>query len=311
MTGALRVCTLTALAATLAGVDALPARAQSGTPAQPPAAAVPAVPPVESLFADAVAKETAVRKALAARDTLPTVLRAVRTVVSQYENVVRHYPASGYCDDALWRAGQLAREAFEEFHEARERSTALRLLQLLASEYPSSRFARQVPAQVSWLNAHPASGSSASPVPATAGAKPDQSPGAVGTAPAPQSGRTTTQRAPSVTPAASAAGVPAPARLVAIKAIRRAVLADVVRVVIEMDAEVAFHDERLENPSRIFVDLSSTRANFDLIDKTLRFDADTDIVRQIRIGRHRDNVTRVVLEAAGVSSYSVYPLYSP
>jgi N-acetylmuramoyl-L-alanine amidase len=96
-----------------------------------------------------------------------------------------------------------------------------------------------------------------------------------------------------------------------VKAIRRAVLADVVRVIIELDAEVAFHDERLDNPARVFVDLSSTRANPALIDQTLRFDADTDIVRQIRIGRHPNNVTRIVLEAAGVSSYSVYPLYSP
>ena len=34
-------------------------------------------------------------------------------------------------------------------------------------------------------------------------------------------------------------------------------------------------------------------------------------MRQVRIGRHPNNTTRVVLDAAGVSSYSVYPLYSP
>jgi N-acetylmuramoyl-L-alanine amidase len=89
------------------------------------------------------------------------------------------------------------------------------------------------------------------------------------------------------------------------------VLKDVVRVVIELDAETAFHDERLDNPNRVFIDLPSTRANPALIDQTLRFDADTDVVRQIRIGRHPNSITRVVLEAAGVSSYSVYPLYSP
>jgi N-acetylmuramoyl-L-alanine amidase len=48
-----------------------------------------------------------------------------------------------------------------------------------------------------------------------------------------------------------------------------------------------------------------------LIDQTLRFEGDADIVRQVRIGRHPNNTTRVVLEAAGVTSYSVYPLYSP
>ena len=34
-------------------------------------------------------------------------------------------------------------------------------------------------------------------------------------------------------------------------------------------------------------------------------------MRQVRIGRHPNNTTRVVLDATGVSSYSVYPLYSP
>ena len=34
-------------------------------------------------------------------------------------------------------------------------------------------------------------------------------------------------------------------------------------------------------------------------------------MRQVRIGRHPNNTTRVVLDAAGVTSYSVYPLYSP
>ena len=46
-------------------------------------------------------------------------------------------------------------------------------------------------------------------------------------------------------------------------------------------------------------------------DQTLRFDGDADLVRQVRIGRHPNNTTRVVLDAEGVSSYSVYPLYSP
>ena len=45
--------------------------------------------------------------------------------------------------------------------------------------------------------------------------------------------------------------------------------------------------------------------------RTLRFALDADIVRQVRIGRHPNNTTRVVIDTAGVSSYSVYPLYDP
>jgi len=89
------------------------------------------------------------------------------------------------------------------------------------------------------------------------------------------------------------------------------VLPDAVRITIELDAEVPFHEERIADPARVFVDLPGTRAAPALVDQTLRFNVDADIVRQVRIGRHPNNTTRVVLDAAGVTSYSVYPLYSP
>src|SRR5437764_435222 len=54
-----------------------------------------------------------------------------------------------------------------------------------------------------------------------------------------------------------------------------------------------------------------SRAAPALADHTMRFESDADIVRQVRIGRHPNNITRIVLDAAGVASYSVYPLYNP
>ena len=288
MTGFARLRTLTAMVAVLAGAAPGPVRAQG---------AAVVVRPADALFADASAKELAVRKALAAPAPQPTLLKAVRTVVADYEQVVRQHPTSGFCDDALWRAATLARDAFDIFGEARERTVALRLFQLLTSEYPTSKFATQTPEPMAWLNAHPATRNSSVP-PAT-------------TAPMASATVTPTVRPlrAAITPAAAAPA--STSTLVNVKAIRRAVLKDVVRVVIELDAEIGFHDERLDNPNRVFIDLPSTRANPALIDQTLRFDADTDVVRQIRIGRQANSITRVVLEAAGVSSYSVYPLYSP
>jgi N-acetylmuramoyl-L-alanine amidase len=96
-----------------------------------------------------------------------------------------------------------------------------------------------------------------------------------------------------------------------IKDIRRSVLPDAVRVIIELDREVPFHDERIPDPLRVFVDLPGTRAVPALADHTIRYELDADIVRQVRLGRHPNNTTRVVLDAADVSSYSVYPLYDP
>ncbi len=44
-------------------------------------------------------------------------------------------------------------------------------------------------------------------------------------------------------------------------------------------------------------------------DKTLSFP--DDIVREIRVGRHPQNTTRVVMDTEGVESYSVFTLYNP
>jgi N-acetylmuramoyl-L-alanine amidase len=93
--------------------------------------------------------------------------------------------------------------------------------------------------------------------------------------------------------------------------VRRTVLSDAVRVTIELDREVPFHDERIPGPMRVFVDMPGTRPAAPLMDQTIRFDVDTDIVRQIRIGRHPNSTTRVVLDATDVGTYSVYPLYHP
>ena len=68
------------------------------------------------------------------------------------------------------------------------------------------------------------------------------------------------------------------------------------RITISVDNEVAFHEERIEGPVRVFFDLPSTRTAAPLADKTIRFDQDTDIVRQVRVGRHPNDTTRIVLD---------------
>jgi N-acetylmuramoyl-L-alanine amidase len=231
----------------------------------------------QTMYADANAQEQAVRQALVEPNPSATVLKAVRTVVAAYEAVVTRYPTSGYCDDALWYAGQLSIDAFRLFGEAREQTAANRLLGRLASQYPSSKFVAQVDGVLASLG----------PALPTVPAEDRSAPAAVRTA--------SSRNLPTAT----------------IRNIRRDVLPDGVRVTIELDREVPFHDEQIPNPTRVFVDLPATRASAALLDRTLRFDDEADLVRQIRIGRHPNNTTRVVLDANGLASYSVYPMYSP
>src|SRR3954468_19282265 len=80
--------------------------------------------PAEMLYADAVAKERAVRTALADVDqTASAITKAARTVVADFQAVVRRYPASPYCDDALWHGGRLALDVFDKYGETRDRES--------------------------------------------------------------------------------------------------------------------------------------------------------------------------------------------
>ena len=82
-----------------------------------------------------------------------------------------------------------------------------------------------------------------------------------------------------------------------------------VRVTIQLDAEVPYHHERLANPDRVFFDLHGTDVAPELEETTLSFS--DDVVRKIRLGRHPDLTTRVVLDLDNVTEYSVFALYNP
>jgi N-acetylmuramoyl-L-alanine amidase len=297
--------------------------------------ALAAVPPVRALYNDAFAREQTVRAAMNHDDPAPSVLTGVRAVVARYEGVVRHYPASSYCDNALWQAALLELDAFTKFGQPQDRDAGARLLRMLASMYPTSKLAAQVPARLARLAADtPAKPQGAAQAPRQS-AEPLQELPQVTDPPRPTVSDAPPLPAPRVAerraekPVERPAEKPAdkadkltekaaePARgseragIATVKQIRRTVLPDAVRIVIELDGEVDFRQDRIPNPSRVFVDLPGTRAAGALVDRTLRFESDADVVRQVRIGRHPNNVTRVVLDAAGVSSYSVYPLYAP
>jgi N-acetylmuramoyl-L-alanine amidase len=186
---------------------------------------------------------------------------------------VRRFPASGYSDNALWHAGRLALDSYSRFGEARDREAGIRLLQRLTAEYPSSTFVKLVP-------------SALEPFSSTAGGQPaERRP--------PEGGRSVTLA------------------FATIRGITRTVLPDVVRISVELDGEVPFHDERAGEPDRVLIDLARTRPSSAAADQTVRFSGDSDVVRQVRVGAVQNRATRLALDATGVATYSVYPLYNP
>lgn len=224
------------------------------------------------LYQRAETRDTAAR-------TSPTLAK-LRAAAGAYETVVLRYPKSGLCDDALWSGAQTARLAWEKFQQEADRITATRLLTWLRKEYPTSAFAKQVPAQMTALSQTPA------PARATAPPTPDR------------------------TPAASAPAVTAPAGPAAtIKRITRSDLPKGDRVTIELDREVVFSSERIAGPERVFFDLRNTQFDATLA-RTLETVSGSRLAT-LRMGRQDAQTTRLVLELAGAPRHSVFSLYHP
>ena len=212
---------------------------------------------------------------------VPELLAQVSQVRSAYEAIVRRFPSSGYADNALWQSASLTDAAYQRFNRVEDRDKALRLYRWLAQEYPSSSFVKQANAKVATLT-------SSIPLPAPA-----------------------VVPAAAVLPAAPvimATPTPSPERAT-LTGIQRTVLPEGVRVTLELDREVAYREERLEGPSRLFFDLKNVQLVPALMDKVISYNS--DVVNKIRVGRHPDSTVRVVLDFEDVSKYSVFTLYSP
>ena len=237
-----------------------------------------------AMYTRALAQERTVRDATAR----PT-LAQMRRVVSQYENVVRKHPASGYSDNALWQAANMAMLAFERFGDEADRKTASRLFALLAKSYPTSKLASQATAAV------PArSGPDVITVPP---------PPPIASAPLPPVAPPASTSVPRQAAATASSGI------ALLRDVKRASLPDGIRLTVELDHEVPYHQEEITNPRRLFFDLKNVRTAPSLQDVSLKFD--DDVVKEVRLGKHPQNTTRIVVDLQGVAGYTVYPMYGP
>ena len=261
----------------------------------------------KSLYARAQSREQAARKALDGGRPADVVRKDIARTIASYEAVVAKYPRSAYSDNALWQAGMLWASSYARYRVESDRTDALRLLKRLASEYPTSSLMRQAKPALARLN-----GTSGSPltteVSSTAGAK-ALAPAAERSEapPTSEASRRATSASEVSAPREMRSGAPNGAAA-QIRAIRRTVLPEVVRVAIELDREVDYHDERISGPDRVFVDLQAAQAA-----PSVRSSEswDEDVVRGVRIGPRPRGTTRVVLDLASPGRYSVFTLYNP
>lgn len=222
----------------------------------------------------------------AARGDTPPKLESLRKVAKSYESLVLRYPTSGYADNALWQGAGLYATAFQQSSDASDRQQAERLLKWLRQEYPSSPFLKKIDAALQAMGpAPPAAPSTVSAPPAADSNMPPPSP-------------------PVPTASSASAGQTA-----VVKGITETALPHGERITIEFSKEVTYTGDRVDSPDRVFFDFANSTAPASLIDHA---PAPTgSFVKALRLGRHANGVTRIVLELSGSPRYSVFPMYNP
>jgi N-acetylmuramoyl-L-alanine amidase len=218
--------------------------------------------------------ERAQAREASARDGAPSAA-TLRSVATSYENIVRRYPTSGYCDNALWQAAGVMTLAWETSGATADREKAEKYLRWLRDEYPHSSLVRQVPAQLTRL--------SETAAPTRAAASSASSTG------------------PSATDARGGTAL--------VRSVSRTALPKGDRITIELTREVPYDGERLDGPDRLFFDFTGSQPADDLGEAV--GDLRGALVREFRVGRHPDSVTRVVLELQGQPRHSAFLLYNP
>lgn len=252
----------------------------------------------KALYEKVLARERQLR---AAKGSRGAPLSQLRAVMRDYEAIPRRFPRSGYADNALWNAANVAFDAHIRFGARDDRDTSVRLLQWLVREYPASSLTKDAHARLRRIAAaSPKLTQDAPKSAATKTAPPRPSPAATELANANIPVAADEPASPS-TPSAPKAVV---------TSVQRTVLPEVVRVTIELDSEVAYTEEELRDPARLFFDLRGTEFGPGLSDGALTFD-DGDVATELRLGTHPGGVTRVVIDTEGVARHSLFTLYNP
>ena len=272
------------------------------TTAAPIAAA--AAPP-RVMYNRALEREEALRPALAASQVSAATISQARKIIEAYERVVARYPASGYSDNALWQAARLAADVWAQTGKDTDRVRATELYKRLIAGYSSSSLVAQARPELARLQRAKVAAVKAAPAQAAATREDRVIPVPP---PTPVRARDVPPLpAPIIAPAATERNT-APDDRATISDVKRVAMAGAVRVTIELDREVSYHEERIGNPDRVFLDLRGTGPRPGLrATQTFKDGA----VRQIRIGQRPDDSTRVVLEVDGATRHSVFALYNP
>jgi N-acetylmuramoyl-L-alanine amidase len=103
---------------------------------------------------------------------------------------------------------------------------------------------------------------------------------------------------------------PAIATLATVRTVSRTALPRGERITVEFNQEVAYAGDRVPNPDRMYLDFKNSIVGAGVA-ASVQALTPGPVVGGVRIARHTEKTTRIVLQLTGNPRYSVFPLYNP
>jgi N-acetylmuramoyl-L-alanine amidase len=205
-----------------------------------------------------------------------------QSAVDSYQFLVREYPTSKYCQDAILREAKLQREQLGDSAQAKK------TYEDFLKKYPRSprkREAQEALAELALLQNNDA------PVESLASNSNASSPVAE-----------ELQASAPVHSGGKPANRPASGEVPHVRRIRAAANGDATRVTIDLEDSVQYASGRIANPDRIFFDLHAARLTPELAHGNIHVDG--SLLTAIRVAQNHNGVVRVVLDVNGVKDYT-------
>ena len=209
----------------------------------------------------------------------------LRYAVEQYEFLRREYPGSKFRFDALFRIGEIYKD------DLHDKPKADATFEEFLRRYPRNQFADAARKALAEPAQRPASAKVKEPIkPPNQDVKEPK--------PVSDADNDTADDKPTKDAGASTqADSEKPSRVLGI---RHWSTPDYTRVAIDLEEDVKFESQRIDNPDRIFFDLLNTRLDPKLA-KT--FDVSDDLLKDVRMAQFKTGQTRVVLDLDDVSEF--------
>ena len=220
--------------------------------------------------------------------------KILNEAIAQYKFLRREYPGSKYRCDALFTIGEIYKDDLNNPEQARA------VFDEFLHRYPHNRLVEDAQQAIAELDKQAEAEKKAA----------RKKLAKAGTAPTSEKAKKPADDESDDSPvdAATAADNRSP-RISRVTAIRHWSTPDYTRVAIDLENEIKFGSQRIDNPDRIFFDLRGTKLASTLVGKT--FDVDDGFLKKIRVAQFQPGRTRVVLEVDDLSSYDAFLLPNP